>query len=390
MKTPSSRIDVADALRGFSIFAIAMLHSIEHFNCYSFPEATSEWLRICDSTVWDLLFFLFAGKAYAIFALLFGFSFFIQNDNQERRGNDFRPRFAWRLLLLFVWGNINAIFFTGEILVTFALMGLVLIPISHLKNRTLGIIAMICLLQPYEWFRLIYALLHPDYIAGASLDAPFWPITMAAQQGASFLEMAKVNLWEGQLASLAWAWENGRFFQIIALFIFGLLIGRTRFFEGTDEHLKRWKQILIVSILCFVPLYALRLSTPTLIDSATLRAPLTLIAKSLSDFAFMLFLMSSVVLAYYKTARGQRWLGKLIPIGRMSLTAYITQSIIGSFLFYHWGLGLYNTLGVTASLGVGILIFLLQCAFANRWMKHHKQGPLEYIWKKATWIGAKR
>lgn len=74
--------------------AIILLHNIEHFNLYNFPEATTDFMKALDKGVWDTLFFLFSGKAYAIFALLFGFSFFIQFDNQARKGKDFRLRFS--------------------------------------------------------------------------------------------------------------------------------------------------------------------------------------------------------------------------------------------------------------------------------------------------------
>ena len=89
------RIEVVDALRGFAVMAIILLHNIEHFNLYNFPEATTDFMKALDKGVWDTLFFLFSGKAYAIFALLFGFSFFIQFDNQARKGKDFRLRFFW-------------------------------------------------------------------------------------------------------------------------------------------------------------------------------------------------------------------------------------------------------------------------------------------------------
>ena len=76
-----TRIDVADVLRGLAVMGIIVLHSIEHFNFYSFPDTSTQgaWLNFSDKAIWDGLFFMFGGKAYAVFALLFGFSFFIQD-----------------------------------------------------------------------------------------------------------------------------------------------------------------------------------------------------------------------------------------------------------------------------------------------------------------------
>ena len=108
------RILAVDALRGFAVMGIILLHNIEHFNYYSFPEAGSSLLSSLDKHLWDMLFFLFSGKAYAIFALLFGFTFYLQSHNCEKRGEDFRNRYMWRLVLLLGFGFINASFFPGE------------------------------------------------------------------------------------------------------------------------------------------------------------------------------------------------------------------------------------------------------------------------------------
>ena len=86
----NGRILSVDALRGFAVMGIVLLHNIEHFNFYSFPETASPLLANLDQHLWDLLFFLFSGKAYAIFALLFGFTFYLQSHNCEKRGTDFR------------------------------------------------------------------------------------------------------------------------------------------------------------------------------------------------------------------------------------------------------------------------------------------------------------
>lgn len=99
-KTP--RIEVVDALRGFAVMAILLVHNLEHFIFPVYPDAASQpgWLNILDEGVFSVIFSLFAGKAYAIFALLFGLTFYIQYTNQQKKGKDFGYRFLWRLLLL--------------------------------------------------------------------------------------------------------------------------------------------------------------------------------------------------------------------------------------------------------------------------------------------------
>ena len=166
----NARVDVADVLRGLAVMGIIVLHSIEHFNFYSFPETVPfEWMKFTDQAIWRGLFFAFGGKAYAVFALLFGFSFYIQDNNQQRRGKDFRFRFIWRLCILFVIGQFNAAFFTGEILTMYALLGVILPLFCRLSDRTVAIVALVLILQPIDWVKVVWALCNPDYEAGKSL-----------------------------------------------------------------------------------------------------------------------------------------------------------------------------------------------------------------------------
>ena len=73
--------------------------------------------------------------------------------------------------------------------------------------------------------------------------------------------------------------------------------------------------------------------------------------------------------------------------GKMSLTNYLGQSIFGSLLFYHWGFELGRYLGITYSFLFGILFVILQMVFCSWWLRHHKHGPFEGLWKRLTWIG---
>ncbi|MCM1109924.1 MAG: DUF418 domain-containing protein [Clostridium sp.] len=378
------RIDVADALRGFAVMAIILLHSVEHFNFYSFPDTAGQslWLDFTDKAVWNSLFFLFGGKAYAIFALLFGFSFFIQHDNQRMRGNDFRLRFCWRLFLLFCIGNLNAAFFTGEILVMYSLVGLVLVATYRLSTRLLAALATVCLLQPVCLWQILRAALSPDYAIPTINSAPYWAATFAAQTSGTFLETVRVNLVEGQLASLAWAWEHGRIFQTAGLFVAGMLIGREGWFGRT--RLRCWGWVFGAALACYFPLSGLAAMIPDYIANPSLLTPAKILFSSLVNLSFMALLTSAIVILYYKSSAARTRLSLLIPYGKLSMTNYVTQGIIGSFLFYNWGLHL--RVGISGSILIGIAIFLVQYLLCRFWVGRHGHGPLEYIWKRLTWI----
>ena len=85
-KTP--RIEVVDALRGFAVMAILLVHNLEHFIFPVYPAAASQpgWLNILDEGVFSVTFSLFAGKAYAIFALLIDVLHTVYQPTEERQG----------------------------------------------------------------------------------------------------------------------------------------------------------------------------------------------------------------------------------------------------------------------------------------------------------------
>jgi len=384
------RIEVADVLRGFVVMGIILLHSIEHFNFYSYPDTSHQswFLSFTDQAIWDSLFFTFGGKAYAIFALLFGFSFFIQDDNQRKRGIDFRLRFMWRLVLLFIIGNFNAAFFTAEILVMYSLVGFILVLVCRLPDRISFWLAVIFLLQPIEWVKVISAYMDPEFVPVHSLVGYYFGRAAEVQASGNFWETLRVNLWEGQLASLTWAWEHGRIFQTAALFILGMLLGKKQWLVYSEKHLKIWLFLAAGAIIAYFPLAGLKNMLPGFMVNPVALGAMQAILQSLANFALMILLIVGVICAFYCT-RLHSLLAGLIPYGRMSLTNYLTQSMVGSFLFYNWGLGLHRYLGITASLGIGIVLFLLQFFFCKWWFQSHSHGPFEQLWKKATWIGKK-
>ena len=328
METQSKkRILAVDALRGFAVMGIILLHNIEHFNYYSFPEAPSPFMKSLDTSLWNFLFFSFSGKAYAIFALLFGFTFYLQSHSAAKRGEDFKNRYMWRLLLLLGFGFINSLFFPGEILVLYAILGFILVPVRHWTNRSLLVLAIILMLQPLDWIKVFMGLSDPSYAP----EQMIYSLGDVYPQlgGDSFWEMIKANFVAGQLASLNWAWCYGRVFQTCSLFILGMLLGRLGYFRfATDDEQKRsarfWIRMLCVSLPLAVVLYYFKELVFACVDQKLVLESLKTILNSWYNLFFMFSMVAAFLLLYWvNEGRIQRILA---PYGQMSLTDYITQS----------------------------------------------------------------
>ncbi|KQV82480.1 hypothetical protein ASD15_10695 [Massilia sp. Root351] len=381
-----ARLDVIDALRGFAIVSIMLVHNVEHFDLIYRPPGLTEWLKSLDSAVWDSIFFLFGGKSYAIFSLLFGVTFFIQLHARQQRGEDFRTRFAWRLMLLFGFGLLNSLFYQGDILAFYATVGLLLIPVARLGNKTVFLIALVLMLQPVEWLALINALQHPELKLADPASWAYFGRGAAYLRGDSLLATLYGNFTNGRMAALLWSWENGRMFQMPALFMLGMLAGRLSLFVPSPESRRFWTRTLLAASLLFLPLFFLKSELRGLVSGEAVREPLSVMLATWSNLAFMLVLVSGFVLLFQGGTR-ERLVSIFAPLGRMSLTSYFTQSVAGSFIYYGYGLGLYKVTGASQSLLIGLGLALLQGWFSVWWLRRHKQGPLEALWHRATWAG---
>lgn len=386
-KTP--RIEVIDALRGFAVMAILLVHSLEHFIFPVYPTDSPEWLNILDNGTLNVVFSLFAGKSYAIFALLFGFTFYIQCHNQEKKGKDFGYRFLWRLVLLVGFATINAAFFpAGDVLLLFSIVGIVLFLVRKWSDKAILITAIFFLLQPIEWYHYLMSLFDPSYtLPDLGVDAMYQEVAEYTKAG-NFWNFIAGNVTLGQKASLFWAIGAGRFLQTAGLFLMGLYIGRKELFVTTDSHLRFWIKTLIVAAICFAPLYSLKeliMQSESDIVKQTVGTAFDMWQK----FAFTFVLVASFVILYQKE-KFRKAVTNLRFYGKMSLTNYISQSIMGAIIYFPFGFYLAPYCGYTVSMIIGIVLFLLQVRFCKWWLSKHKQGPLESVWHKWTWLLAEK
>ena len=385
LTTKTNRIELVDALRGFAILCIVVLHNMERFEFNYSLQDLPLWVKDLDKKVMFSAYFLFGGKAYAIFALLFGFSFYVQNNNQQVQGKDYRLRFLWRMFLLLIFGFINTAFYQGDILTLYAIFGLILIPTCNLSSRTIFIIAIILMAQPVEIGRAIYALANPAFVPSPNLSNAYYKDITAYMLNGNFFDYVIGNVTLGKTASLLWSWENGRFMQAPALFLLGFLAGRKKLFVIDEVTLKFWKKVLIYSLIIFIPLFLLFTYLPDMFTRAAILNPLKVTILSWANFAFMLFLVAAFILLFQKSTYN-KLLSHLVPFGKMGLTNYILQSMVGSTLYYKYGFSLYKYTGAFYCIFIGILLFYINLQFCKWWLKTHRQGPLEYMWYKATWF----
>ncbi|MCQ2051288.1 MAG: DUF418 domain-containing protein [Bacteroidaceae bacterium] len=379
----STRINVVDCLRGFAVCGIIIIHFLEHMNFYNFPEPTA-----LDQGIWDTVFFLGASKMYAIFALLFGFSCYIQHHNAQKRGSDFRGRFAWRMFLLFIWGIIDLFFYNGDILCTYAVIGLLLIPLVKAPDKVLVALAIFLFLQPVEIAYGIIGALNPSVPPMDVGIGPLWATLSDVCAGGSLMDVGHAGVRYGLQINFGWALENGRLTQTYLLFIIGMLIGRRRLFLDEGGNLETWKRILVASIISFAVFFPLWKIVPGLVGNKTVAHSLDVQLNMWRNFSMMAFYVSGIVLLYYRT-RAQRAISRLAAIGKMSLTDYLFQSIVGGFLFYNWGLGLYRVSGHTMSFCIAIAFLFVLYFLCRWWVSNHRRGPLEEVWARLTHLGSK-
>ncbi len=365
--------------------AIILVHNLEHFIFPVYPDSSPAWLNALDQGVFNGVFSLFAGKAYAIFALLFGFTFYIQTNNQKKQGKDFGYRFLWRMVLLVGFATLNAAFFpAGDVLLLFAVVSLVLFLTRNWSDRAIMITAVIFLLQPVEWYHYIASLFNPAHQLPDLKVGEMYAEVAAYTQAGNFGDFLLGNISLGQKASLLWAVNAGRFFQTAGLFLLGFYIGRKRLFVSSEKNLRIWVRVLIVAAVSFAPLYTLK--ELVMDNDAIVQQSAGTAFDMWQKLAFTLVLVASFVILY-QNAKFRKMAGDLRFYGKMSLTNYITQSIIGAAIYFPFGLYLAPYCGYTVSLLIGMFTFFLQVLFCKWWLGKHKQGPLEYIWHKWTWIG---
>lgn len=358
------RIELIDALRGYALMGLFLIHMVEYFELY--------WANPIPSAVNSTMFFLFGGKAYAMFGLLFGVSFYILMEGQARRGVDFRARFVWRLMVLLALGYLHSLVYGGDILTILAVTGLILVPLYRWGNVALLFVAAFFVLQGPM------LLLHA---AGFRWDAGVHRILMDAYANGSFLDVLRVNAWEGHLGKWAFMTNSGRLWNIVGLSVLGFVLGRIAFFTELERYKSLHRNVFMVLAVLAAVLLLFKADLATALGGEAAGRAI----DSYSNISLMLVTVMGLVLLYRLDAFA-KVLRLLAPCGRMTLSIYVFQSLLLVPFFYGFGAGAYAWIGQPASAALGVVLWCIQVWLANRWFRGHLYGPLEWVWRSATFL----
>lgn len=383
---------ILDALRGFALLGICMANFTE-FSLYSFLHSeAAEAMPTAgvDRLTKFLLYFIVDGKFYTIFSLLFGIGFSIIIANATQRGANGLRIFYRRMFFLLLIGFAHLMFiWSGDILMLYALVGMLLPLFMRLTDRWLLRAAAFFLLLPVVVDSVCQlAGLHPSaaiidwqaYYCNkyGITDANFAYWLRDAQNYADVFKF----LIQGAIVRLQEFVDGNRYFKVLGLFLIGYYIGRHRLYADIAAHKKQLRAIMRYGLLCGLPLSAVYAW------SCVEGHPLGLGMHSLLYFASVYLTsfgyVATMCLVYLRFKDAAVWRFLAMP-GRMALTNYIGQSVAGMIIFYGIGFGLGADMGLIYVELIAIAVFVCEAIVSRLWLSAFRFGPLEWLWRCLTY-----
>jgi len=367
--------DVApDVLRGFALLGILVVN-IQFMGLSSAEGARGDWtLGFANGSATFLIASIFAGKFYLLFSFLFGYS-----SNYIIRGEPAnRTRWIKRCLVLIALGALHFTFlWHGDIIFIYGVFGLLLIPFFFRADQTLKIWTRVVFFTSSTLILLVGALVYiseryfPEESYQALMDSKLDEVLLNGTFQDSI--SARLELWIYNLTT-------GIFLQgglAFAAFLLGLRLARSQFLSSPIDTKKNSK-LMKIGLLLGAPIQIV--SAAMLVSNEQSAEPSEathVLALFVSFIAAPLLSMFYVGLIRKLVEEKPHLVLWIKPAGKVSLTIYISQSVITSMIFAPWGLGLFQDLDTWQVLLLAFGIWLLLVYLASIWLKRFKQGPLE-------------
>ena len=390
----NQRIATLDIVRGFALLGMLIVN-MPGFSASFFAEADGSdlWPSLLDQRAALLREMLFSGKFNSMFSLLFGIGFTIQLGRLlEREPERAVAIYSRRLLALLAFGLVHTIvFWNGDVLHIYALLGFGLLLLRNVSDRVVYALIGACLLYPAVSATLRVFVMTPDVLATQVLQMQIWAASnnLAYGQGSfltAALEHAREAVYFYTDPFMLWG-AVGFYVQITTTMLIGFLIGRNGWVRRIPELMPWVKRVqwwaLGVGGVCTLIFGILgQLDHP---PAPSLAKVVVGITYSLSRLGMAMFYVLTIV-RVAQMPSWQRRLGSMAAAGRMTLTNYLMQTLIATTIFYGWGFGLWNKVGPAAGLLLAFAIFfIIQLPLSVWWLRRFQYGPMEWLWRLATY-----
>ena len=392
----SERIEIVDVLRGLAIFGILLVNMPQFAGPFLAMFLNQPlWPDTGDRLVTAAVTLLAQGKFYALFSFLFGFGIAMQQRRCVQRGAPFLPFYSRRLLVLLLIGLIHAtLIWNGDILVSYAVLGFVLLILRESAPRTLLITAFAAFGLQFLLNGTCMALAAlggiadgtGTEVAGIGADDPrFVEIvrnSIETYSSGTWREILLLRLDEWGIilgVSAVFMWPT-----VFAMFVLGMLAERRHFFERIADHrgpAARWTVLLgVLGLLTMFPFAWLAFAHDVSPLMLALAMPLSVIGGPALCCAYI-----GVVVLLWRSTAARAVLRGLAPVGRMALSNYLLQSVVCTLLFYSYGLGYFGRVSPRAGLLLTICLFAVQIILSHIWLGRFRYGPLEWLWRSASY-----
>ncbi len=380
--TKGDRITDIDALRGFALFGILLVNILAFASAsYGTGVLPPGGRTALETGLAFLISAIFELKFYLLFSFLFGYSVTLQMQSAEKAGAAFLPRMLRRQTGLFLIGVFHAVvLFYGDILTTYAILGVVLLVLRGLGDRAKILMAILLIVgTSVLWFGLAWLQWSAPARDDSALIAQHVQSALAAYQGTAHAIV-------GQHLS-----DMGAFFPLLLLlqapcalsmFLVGFVLGRQRWLQDRDRFRPYLSRIVFLGLAIGLPgnlayAYATQFLSGTSLETAGL-------ALSVLTAPFL----TAAMIAAMLMAFGSRWIDRLrdylASAGRAALSNYLAQSALCALIFHGYGLGLIGQFGLAATLSIAVAIFGVQLVVSRWWLARFCYGPVEWLLRALT------
>ena len=389
----SERYMILDVLRGIALLGICLANYPE-FSLYTFQgrEVVESMPTANTDYIWKYFHYIFIeGKFYSLFSLLFGIGFSIIITSIARKNLNGFPVFYRRMLMLALIGFLHLLFlWAGDILLLYALLGMLLPFFWKTPNRKLLIISAILIFFPIaiETFRVLTDHHYSLEILAVKANQYFneqngindhnfgvWLL-----EGKNYSDVLKFNL-SGSFIRCQEFIVGNRVFKVLGLFLLGLYIGRNRMYARLNDYTTVLKKIRNYSFLAGLPLSCVFAWNEINGHPIGNVAGATVYALSVLPVCFAYI---STICLWFLKHPDLKIFQLAAATGRMPLTNYIGQSVAGMIIFYGIGFQL-AIMGLVYVEMIAAGVFVLQVLCSNMWLRYFRFGPLEWIWRMLTY-----